>query len=63
MDDWITKYNSLQAIQPLVVDIKAGKVSPSSVLLAIQKLSDEEKREMGEVLEVVLDALVPEPTL
>ena len=57
MIDWLTKYNSLQAIQPLVADIKMGRVSPSSVLLAIQQLSKEDRREMADLLEVVYDAL------
>ena len=57
MSDWLTKYNSLQAIQPLVADIKMGRVSPSSVLLAIQQLSDEERREMADVLKVIFEAL------
>ena len=56
MIDWLTKYNSLQAVQPLVADIKMGRVSPSSVLLAIQK-SAKERQEMAAVLEVVYDAL------
>ena len=57
MSDWITKYKSLQAIQPLIADIKPGKIKPSAVLLAIQKLSEEERREMSDVLDVVFDAL------
>ena len=57
MSDWLTKYKSLQAIQPLIADIKTGKVHPSAVLLAIQKLSKKEREEMADVLEVVYEAL------
>ena len=57
MSDWLAKYNSLQAIQPLVADIKTGRVRPSAVLYEIQQLSKEEREEMAAVLEVVYDAL------
>ena len=56
-DDWVTKYISLQAIQPLVADIKNGNVRPSAVLLAIQQLSKEDRKEMAPVLDAVFDAL------
>ena len=57
MNDWLTKYNSLQAIQPLVADIKTGRVRPSAVLYEIQQPSKEERDKMATVLEVVYDAL------
>ena len=57
MSDWLVKYNSLQAIQPLVADIKTGRVRPSAVIHAIQQLSKEEREEMATVLEAVYDAL------
>ena len=57
MSEWAQKYNSMMAIQPLVADIKTGKVRPSAVLHAIQQLSKEEQKKMAEVLEVVYDAL------
>ena len=44
MNDWITKYNTLQAIQPLIADIKTGRVRPSAVLYEIPQLSKEEQR-------------------
>ena len=57
MSDWLAKYNSLQAIQPLVADIKTGRVRPSAVLYEIQQPSKEERDKMATVLEVVYDAL------
>ena len=57
MSDWLSKYKSLLDIQPLVSDIRMGRVSPASVLYAVQQLSDEEKKAMGVVLDVILDAV------
>ena len=57
MSDWLEKYNSLQAIQPLIADIKMGRVRPSAVLYESQQLSKEERKEMATMLEVVYDAL------
>jgi hypothetical protein len=57
MNDWLTEYNSMLAIQPLVADIKMGRVHPSSVLYMIQQLPKEERLEMATVLEVLYDAL------
>ena len=57
MSDWLAKYNSLQAIQPFVADIKTGRVRPSAVLHEVQQLSEDERKEMAAVLKVVFDAL------
>ena len=56
-DDWVTKYLSGLAIQPFLAEIKMGKIRPSVVLLAIQRLTSEEKRQMKPVIDQVLDAL------
>ena len=57
INDWLTRYTSLQAVQRLLADIKSSRVSPSAVLLSIQLLSDEERREMADVLEVIFEAI------
>ena len=57
MSDWINNYLAGQAIQPLLADIKMGRVRPSVVLLAIQQLSEEEKQFMKPALDLVMEVL------
>ena len=57
MTVWLKTYLAQTTIQPLIADIKTGRVRPSLVMLAIQKLSDEETREMAPALEAVYAAL------
>ena len=54
MTNWLKSYLAQTTIQPLVADIKMGQVKPSTVMLAIQKLSDEEKKEMAPAFELVM---------
>jgi hypothetical protein len=57
MNDWLKEYLAGQAIQPLLADIKTGRVRPSVVLLAIQQLSEEEKQTMKPALDLVMEVL------
>ena len=57
MSDWLRDYLAATAIQPLLADIKTGKVRPGVVLLAIQQLSEEEKAEMKPALDLVMEVL------
>lgn len=57
MDDWLRTYLAGVSIQPLLADIKTGKVHPSSILLAIQQLSKEQKQQMQPALDQILETL------
>ena len=57
MDDWLRTYLAGVSIQPLLADIKTGKVRPSSILLAIQQLSKEQKQQMQPALDQILETL------
>ena len=57
MVNWLKGYFANVSIRPLLKDIETGKVRPSSVLLAIQQLSDDERRQMKPALDQVLEKL------
>ena len=57
MDDWLRTYLAGVSIQPLLADIKTGKVRPSSILLAIQQLSKEQKQQMQPALDQIIETL------
>ncbi len=57
MNDWLRTYLAGVSIQPLLADIKTGKVRPSSVLLAIQQLSKEDEQQMQPALDQIIEAL------
>ena len=57
MDDWLRTYLAGVSIQPLLADIKTGKVHPSSILLAIQQLSKEQKQQMQPALDQIIETL------
>ena len=57
MNKWSRTYLAGVTIQPLIDDIKTGKVHPSAALLGIQQLSEEEKQQMEPALDQVLEVL------
>ena len=57
MNNWLQTYLAGTTVQPLLADIKAGRVKTTAVLLAIQKLSKEEKEEMKPALDLVFEAV------
>ena len=57
MDNWLRTHLANVSISPLLKEIETGKVRPGAVLLAIQKLSDEEKIQMQPALDQVLNKL------
>ena len=57
MTNWLKDHLTRMTIQPLIADIKTGRVRPSAVMLAIRKLTDEKRKEIAPALEVVYGAL------
>ena len=57
MSDWLRDYLAQIEVQPLLADIKAGRVNPGAVMLAIYRLSDEDRRAMKPALDLVIQAL------
>ena len=57
MDNWLRTYLANVSIRPLLKDIETGKVRTGAVLLAIQQLSDDEKKQMKPALDQVLEKL------
>ena len=56
-DNWLKDYLAGATIRPLIEDIKMCRVRPSTVMLLIQKLTDEERKEMDPALVAVYEAL------
>lgn len=57
MEDWLREHLAQTQIQPLLADIKAGRVQPIAVMTAIQQMTDSEKREMKSAIDTVVDTL------
>ena len=57
MNNWLKTYLAGTTVQPLLADIKAGRVKTTAVLLAVQKLSKEEKQEIQPALDLILEAV------
>ena len=57
MSGWLHDYLAQIKVQPLLADIMSGRVKPSALLLAIQQLSKEERREMKPALDMVIEAV------
>ena len=57
MSDWLRNYLAQTAIQPLIADIRTGRIQPSVVLYAIQQLSSSEREEMKPALDLVIEAI------
>lgn len=57
MSDWLRDYLAQKEIQPLLADLKSGRIRPAAVMLAIQRLTDEERRTMKAALDLVVETL------
>ena len=57
MENWLCEYLAQTQIQPLLADIKAGRVQSIAVMNAIQQLTDSEKREMKSAIDMIVDTL------
>ena len=57
MSEWLRDYLAQTAIQPLLADIRSGRIRPSVVLYAIQQLTTDEREEMKPALDLVIEAL------
>ena len=57
LEDWLREHLAQTQIQPLLADIKAGRVQRIAVMTAIQQMTDSEKREMKSAIDTVVDTL------